>query len=252
MLLVIDHGSDDGSTAELGGVHRLPLPRTPFDDQDRADLVSSLQAGLLKYYDVVIYTDCDEMLVADPARYGGLTAFLSANQAAVIAPTGLNVLHVPAAEPALDLAGPILTQRRHVRFNAGSCKPCVTRVPLRWAPGFHFSDQIPDYRPDLFLFHLGAMDRDITLRRLAVTRSMAWSERAARSWGWHQRVSDAERLERDFLGPARLVAARVAPFDFTADLDRLRASVQLRHGHYEFDYFDGTVTVVPARFQALF
>src|SRR5438132_5203078 len=65
-LFVIDHGSDDGSTQGLPGINLIPLPRTPFDDQTRTEFVTDFQHALLRFYDIVIYTDCDDMLVADP------------------------------------------------------------------------------------------------------------------------------------------------------------------------------------------
>ena len=65
-LFVIDHGSDDGSTAPVSGVTRIPLPRGELDERDRTFLINSLQQGFLRYYDIVIYADCDELLVPDP------------------------------------------------------------------------------------------------------------------------------------------------------------------------------------------
>src|SRR4051794_31559340 len=181
-LFVIDHGSDDGSTTALTGVTVLPLPRTPFDEQTRADFVTDLQHALLRFYSVVIYTDCDEMLVADPRQYESLAAFLLAADSDVIAPTGLNVQHLPAIEPPIDPSVPILGQRRFASFGASLCKPLIARVPLRFVPGFHWCDRVPDYRAELYLFHLKRMDAEVARQRLRLTRDMAWSERALENW----------------------------------------------------------------------
>src|SRR5205814_1216431 len=62
-LFVIDHSSDDGSTGFLFGVNKIPLPRNELDERDRTFFINSLQQGFLRYYDTVIYTDCDELLV---------------------------------------------------------------------------------------------------------------------------------------------------------------------------------------------
>ena len=172
-LFVIDHGSDDGSTDDLAGVNLVPFPRTPFDDQIRIEIVADFQHALLRLYDVVIYTDCDEMLVADPRVHISLAAFLAVVGSDVIAPTGLNLHHLGDIEAPIDLDVPILGQRRYARFASSMCKPSIARVPLLWVPGFHWCDRIPDYRADLFQFHLKSMDRDASLRRLQFTRSMA-------------------------------------------------------------------------------
>ncbi len=39
-LFLIDHGSDDGSTDDLGDVNRIGLPHTPFDDAKKVMCLS--------------------------------------------------------------------------------------------------------------------------------------------------------------------------------------------------------------------
>jgi hypothetical protein len=253
ILFVIDHGSDDGSTQGLAGVNLIPLPRSPFDDQIRVEIVADLQRALLQLYDVVIYTDCDEMLVADPRIHASLTAFLAATESDVIAPIGLNLHHLIGLEPPIDLQEPILGQRRYVRFASSMCKPSITRVPLRWVTGFHYCDRIPDYRRDLFQFHLRWMDMDASLGRLRLTRAMAWSDRALRNnWGPRQRQSDEERIQEEFKEPADSVGSRgTAPFDFDVEMKRLTASVRLQDGLYRADAFRGPIAHVPEAFSAL-
>src|ERR1700733_7899167 len=62
-LFVVDHGSDDGSTDNLGSVNRICIPRDEFDEEQRAIFVSKFQASLLCYYDVVVFSDPDEILI---------------------------------------------------------------------------------------------------------------------------------------------------------------------------------------------
>src|ERR1051326_102476 len=197
MLFVLDHGSDDGTTTGLDGVNVIPLPRTPFDDQARGESIADFQHALLRFYEVVICTDCDEMLVADPRKHASLGAFLASVTSEVIAPTGVNVHHVRGMEDPVDLNAPILGQRRYVRFASGVCKPSVARVPLCWVPGFHWCDRVPDYRTDLYQFHLRRMDITTSLERLRVTRAMPWSERALCNWGFRQRQTDEERIREE-------------------------------------------------------
>jgi glycosyltransferase involved in cell wall biosynthesis len=248
-LFVVDHGSTDGSTRDLQGVHRVPLRRSPFDDSAAVAFMADLQHALLRFYDVVVCTDCDEMLLADPALYPSLAAFLAAVPSPVVAPTGLHLFQADH-EPAIDLAAPILGQRRYVWFGAGMCKPAVTRVPVRWQPGYHCCDRLPDYRSDLFQFHLATMDRAISLARLHLTRTMAWADSALRAGhGGHQRISDAEHLHRSYAVPVRALAtAGPGAFDFTADLRRLIAGIAHVDGFHVPQYFRGTIACIPERF----
>jgi hypothetical protein len=252
-LFIIDHGTDDGSTRGLSGVSVIRLPRTPFDDRTRVELVADIQRGLLRYYDVVIYTDCDEMLIADPRTHTSLTSFLAEVRSEVIAPIGLNVHHIAGSEPPIDLTSPILGQRRFVRFAVSNCKPTIARLPLLWVEGFHWCGKMADYRMDLFQFHLKRMDMTLSLERLRLTRSLEWSERALRSdWGADQRVSDEERIQMEFSLPASEVRANlVVPFDFEREVRRHRDSLQPRGGFIAGDFFRGPMTRVPEAFFGL-
>lgn len=155
-LIVIDDNSADGSTDDLPcTMHRLPPgPWKSKWGMARARLASGLAQGLLACYDVVIFTDVDEFLVPDPARYDGLKHYLRVRaDVDVIAPVAVNLLHHPRVEPDLDPTQPLLTQRRFVKFAPVMCKPLVTRVPAQWTAGFHGIEApfVPD--PVLWMVH---------------------------------------------------------------------------------------------------
>jgi len=253
MLFVIDHGSDDGSTRSRPGVNFVPLPRTPFDDQTRVEIVADFQHALLRVFDVVVYTDCDEMLVADPRAHASLAALLAVAEADVIAPIGLHMQHLLRSEPPIDLSAPILGQRRYARFASGMCKPSIARVPLRWVPGFHWCDRMPEYRTDLYQFHLKWMDMGTSLARLRVTRDMAWSDRALRNnWAPRLRQSDEETIRKNFERPTERVELRgPAPFAFDSEMRRHFDSLRMHHGLYRGDHFRGPIAEVPEVFFGL-
>lgn len=184
---VIDHGSDDGSTAALAPAHRLCLPRSPHDDARRARFVSRLCGGLLEYYDWVLYTDVDEILLPDPRLHADLGELCAQARAEVITAVGLNLHHLPEEAP-IDLAAPLGAQRRWVRFTGALCKPALIRRPVAWTPGFHCADA-PICFEALYLIHLRWCDRDLGLARLAKTRAMPWSDEQAGAW---QRGTDTE------------------------------------------------------------
>jgi hypothetical protein len=171
---VIDHGSDDGSVAGSGPCQVAILPRSPLDEIWRADFVSRLCADLLDRYEAVAYTDVDELLVADPRYFSGLTDLAAGNDADVLTAFGTNMLHV-AGEAPLDLARPISAQRRWTRPFSSLCKPVLTRRKLQWAPGFHTADAASRFG-GLYLFHIAYADNAITARRQAKRRSVTRSE----------------------------------------------------------------------------
>jgi hypothetical protein len=184
---VIDHGSHEPLHLPPG-VNVLRLPRSPHDDPRRAAFISQFAASLLKYYDWIIHTDVDELVLADPQRYPDLPSFCAAAEAPTITAIGLDVQHVPALEAPLNPKRPVGEQRGWVRFTSAMCKPVLSRQAQTWAPGFHCSDQRLVF-DQLYLFHLHWADRDLGLQRLAKTRAMPWGDP---SFGAHQRVTDSE------------------------------------------------------------
>ena len=199
---VLDHGSTDGSTAagRVGEASVLRIPRSPQDDGVRCGFVSDFCAALLSWYDAVIYTDVDELLVADPAVHGSLSALVATLEGdAVVTAAGLDVIHVPDREAPLDWNRPVSSQRDWLRFSSAMCKPVIIRRRVRWAPGFHCIDAPPRFGP-LFLLHLRYADLGYGLVRLGRTRTQAWITPQA---GSHQRMPDRD-WEAMLLGMARL------------------------------------------------
>ncbi|WP_336945522.1 glycosyltransferase family 2 protein [Asaia sp. HN010] len=184
---VIDHGTDDGSTDALP-CNRLRIPRSPQDDAQRTRAISAFCAGLLEWYETVLYCDVDEILVADPACFPSLPALCASRSAPYLTAIGFDLIHHAEQEPDLDFNRPLSLQRKSLRFSAAMCKPCLIRTPATWSPGFHsVKESLPSPDPALMLFHLRYSDLKEGLRRLARTRKQAWCSRQA---GAHQRMSN--------------------------------------------------------------
>ena len=252
-LFVIDHGSDDGSTEHLPGVSKIPVPRDKLDEIDRVFLVSSLQHGFLRYYDVVIYTDCDELLVPDPAIASTLDAYLSRTDYPYASPIGLNLLHMIDIEPPLDLTRPILRQRRYCQFASQLCKPVITRVPVNWQPGFHSCDREFHIDRHLYLFHLKQIDKDQALRRLQLSRTLQWSKLAidANHWG-HHRFDDERFLREFFIDPSNELKCGLGPFTFEVEIAKVYSEAQEISGAFHLPGFRSRVMEIPERFRSVF
>jgi hypothetical protein len=185
---IVDHGSDDGSTEGLGRINVLRIPRSPQDDPRRAAFVSEYCAALLQWYDWVVYSDIDELLVADPRYHAGLAGLCAAATEPVLTAVGLDVQHLPQEEPGIDPSRLISLQRRWAMMTTSMCKPLLISKPVVWTPGFHTCDAPVVFAP-LFLFHLRHYDLEQGLRRMAKTRAMAWQYAYA---GSHQKLSDQQ------------------------------------------------------------
>ena len=186
---VVDHGTNDGSTNDLRGAHRIGLPRSALDNTKRAQFIAEFCGALLKYYDYVMYTDSDEIVLADPAEYGSLLEYINGrDRAPVTTVLGLNLIHRLHHETVIDLSRPILGQRRWAFATASMCKPLLIREPVAWSPGFHSSRHSVVF-DGLFLFHLAYYDLRTALRRQEKRRR---TEKKTHDTALHHRVGDDE------------------------------------------------------------
>lgn len=255
-LFVIDHSSSDGSTSDLGLVNKLWFSREELDEHKRCVFMASFVKGLLEYFDTVIYTDGDEMLVPDLGIYKDLKDYLEKNDFEYIAPIGLNVTHVISMEAPLNLAWPILRQRRFARFSASMCKPLITRVPIVWGTGFHASDKPIKIDPNLYNLHLRHMDYNIGIQKQKLTREMTWAASSlAANHGAHARYDDTRFIREAFLDPNNLATNPqhgVQPFEFSKEIARFESEVTHREGIYYGPHFTGKMVEIPERLRTAF
>jgi hypothetical protein len=207
---VIDHGSTDGSTENLGAVNVLRLPRSPYDPVQQSDFNSKFCASLLCWYDWILYSDVDEIFLPDPAVAGTLLEYCQNPLPEVVTAIGMNVLHAFPEEGDIDLARPITEQRRYAAVSSPVSKPNLLRRPVTWSPGSH-SGNCRTVFDDLYMFHLRWFDLGLGMQRLDRTRKMAWARDGA---GSHQRVED-EKMMALFHGFARLTKINGVPFSRT-------------------------------------
>jgi hypothetical protein len=250
-LYVVDHGSDDGSTA--GVVNRIRLPRDGgYDEVDRCNFVAELHAALLRFFDVVIYTDCDEIIVPDPAKHRGLRAYIEAREplARPVAPAGVNLYQRLGCEARLDFAVPILAQRRHCFFHSPLCKPTVAAARTEWTAGFHGMRGAFDVDPDLVMFHLKFADLGRSLGRVALTRDMAWTARTIEA-GYGSNWRESEDQVRGTFD--RWSALEPAPFELAPLVARAQpAEPPPAGGVHRLANLQGPPMIVPERFRAAF
>jgi hypothetical protein len=191
-LFIIDDGSIDGSTSDSRIVNLVKKDRTLFDEHDRSSLVSSFHRRLLSYYDVVIYTDVDELIVIDPLVGMSLREYLSSDVFEHKNVIGLNILQEIGREHPIDLNQPLLEQRKFAQFHLIYCKPAISKVPMIWGPGFHHARQRdPLYDPNLFLFHLRAIDVALAKERHRAHNPLVFSANAffqehSPQFGWSE------------------------------------------------------------------
>jgi hypothetical protein len=248
-LFVLDLGSDDGSTSNLGLANRVRIPREEeFNEDRRCTFINRFQASLLCYYDVVIFSDPDEILIPDPEKFSGLREFVKERCDQFVTAVGVEVQHLVDAESDIDLNLPILSQRRYVRFAADYCKTLISRVPLVWMPGFHSCNYPPSIDRDLFMFHLKTVDRKLALEHLRRRQSYKWSERHIKAgFGYQDRLGETQFISKFFPFSSETIKSLPSGgFDFSSDLARMATDRP-----NATTWFKGSLAVIPEKFHKL-
>jgi hypothetical protein len=200
-IYVLDHGSNDGSTAG-GGFVRIPVEHPVVDWGWHRDAIQAQQHALLERYDTVLVTDVDEIVAPDPAT-GDLGAYLAAFAASgrdFVTCRGYEVIHMRDQEPPFDPARGVLAQRGWWFFNPAYSKPLLARVPMHWHGGMHNrTDGLVAEDGCLHLLHLHRMDYDLCLARHQQRVSVPWNARDwNEGWGYQNRIVEPESFARWF------------------------------------------------------
>ncbi len=253
-LFVVDLGTNDGSTNNLGEVNKIPLPRESFDEYQKTGFINSLCQGLLLYYDTVIYTDADELVVPDPSIYPTLRHYVEQRDFNYASCIGLNMLHIISQEDPLDLTQPILAQRRYALFVSAQCKPLVTRVPLTWSPGFHCADRPPQIDPNLYVFHNKMIDYTLSMQRHRISRTASYSERTVHAgMGAHSRYGIERFVRECFFDPVNMLNQSGAqPFEFSKEIEYINAGVSESNGIHQIPMNLQKLVEIPENFKAAY
>ncbi len=249
-LYIADRGSNDGSIDNIGKANLIRLPRNEFDEFEKTEFINSMHAALLNFYDAVIYTDCDEFLVPDPDKYSDLRHYIAEMPGDFVRAVGVDVLHVLNKEFPIDLTRPILSQRRFGKFGSASCKALISKVPLRWLPGFHSCNQKVPVDPELTMFHLKFMDYNIAMQRQLINIDTVWSERSLKqNFGQHHRWDIHTFVHNGFFVPTD-VANRNAygAFEFSAEIAAFESRSELANGYWYIPMDIHKFVTIPDRF----
>ncbi len=210
-------------------------------DRYRAKLVSGYAKSLLsdKGYKVVVAHDIDEYLVLDPSLSGTLADYLlGLGSKPSISALGVDVVHHPLKEQAIDTKLPFLSQRNYAVISARHTKAVVATEPVVWGAGFH---RVKGYGsnidPNLFLFHCGMIDIDTAYNKI--------KERDRNRWGWRGHFRNRKMV-------FELVSNR-QPYDADIVFSRARISQTIFRPFFIWSkkalIFKKTVIRVPERFK---
>jgi hypothetical protein len=166
------------------------IPSVPFDDDFKSMALSSLAKSLLHCYEVVVTSDCDELLVGFGIRTKDILPKLRA-ASGVIAPIGFEVVQHLEKEKPFDPSAPVQSQRNYGFFASGYTKPVIWKKRTEFGAGLHRTRDGFSYDVSLGLLHLRSVDASISEERAAQRRSYSLSESQVmlgRGANWQRQV----------------------------------------------------------------
>jgi hypothetical protein len=176
-IFVIDHGSKVNLIPE--GVNRIYVPRDrPFSEIARLDLIQKITQGLLSYYDLGVYADCDELISFRDVDFDSLTS---------------TVTYVAGFEVFLSKSSQIIGV-----LNPLECKPLIFKKTPAWSLGFHSSNAKPSTLR-IPMAHIRYFDKELSrdrlIGRMAVHSNM---DKAEGSKGIDAHWGDGDRELNEF------------------------------------------------------
>lgn len=248
-LFIIDSGSSLPAPVNLDGINVIRLPNIPFDDKNKSFALSSLQQTLTRYYDFVVVSDCDEILVANPEKYVDLKDYMQKTGVEYATAIGLNVVHALDREAPINYHLPLLSQRHHAIFNSYETKTLISRVPLRWSPGLHYINAPQYFDTDLFNFHLKLFDYETAMKRHQKNQANIWKNEDDITISHHH--TSLERFFESTFQPVMNMLAKniMDKFNFEEKIKSLKENiVQDAEGFFSFNKEEYQFVKIPPIF----
>lgn len=168
-LFVFSHGNDPKHREIATGANVINVPRDPTMvkfDRRRWTMLSAFTSGMLQFYNWMLVTDIDEMVIVDPDVAPSLTTYLRnsfpkiSDAPSSICPFALNIIHIPEEETLpIEPGQTILSRRRYFAPSRVYSKPTLVRQPVGFGPGGHRNNLgLRTLSDDLYLVHLKYFD----------------------------------------------------------------------------------------------
>jgi len=204
-VYILDNSSTDNSVVELRSlwphVHiDTAEHKQDFDADWMRKTVEKKQGELLGSYEVVLFSEADEFLIPDLGVHSSIYEYCSKLATGDIPQPnmparrarGLGAVHQVGTEPPFDGSTPLLLNRSTMHDLPRYSKTLVTKVPLRYRNGFHYTysksgvaEQKKPIDPQLSMLHMLHFDIDVFSQR-CIDREAQFGAQANKAWqGYH-------------------------------------------------------------------
>jgi len=199
-IYVLDHQSNDGSTNNLDvNVIRIDY-KLAFDHHWLVQTVQQQQTKLLEEYESVLFAEVDEIIytVNEPLNII-IDKFLNDEKVHVQTCTNRELVQNLEMELPLNNYDLILEKRNYWIVDLLYNKTLLSKVPLNWSLGFHYSNNYPtNYTYDLRMLHLHRFDFEMMYKR-NIHRLIGTEIKNDGANGFQNKLTEREDLMNFFL-----------------------------------------------------
>jgi len=197
-VFVIDNDSTDGCTIGCQNIISAPM-KYDFDHAAIRACVHEEMALLLESYDYVMFTDVDEIVSPNLAKYAGIEGFIdhweSLSPTEAIHGVGWQIITDKKA-PEIHAYDPLLWQREQMVQLSNFYKPVISTKPVKSFTDYNSSTCACSA---LYIFHLNHISYEESLRKWELEKTYKWNPRdLATTNSWQHRIKSKSDFNKYF------------------------------------------------------
>lgn len=193
-IYILDHDTDDGSTNNLDvNVEKLDY-KIHFDHFWLIEVIQNKQKKLLESYDCVIFAESDELIYCpDRNLKDVIDEFINNLDCSFITCTAYE-LKQNNTETQLSPEEDIFKKRNYWFRTPTYDKTLITKIPLKYGPGFHSCDYIQkNFYYNVKLCHLHRCDIELMIQR-HIERATKWNLKDDGAAGYQHKIVNKEEI----------------------------------------------------------
>jgi hypothetical protein len=201
-IYVFNHRTTDGSLDACKKIFSfnvidLDYPYS-FDHKWFQFVINNTQRKLLEFYEHVVFTDIDEIILPDSEKYSGLDDYIDKLKTKYVRCKGYDLIHMKEKEPAFDSTKSVLVQRNYWYPTHWYDKTLISSIPLSWRKGNHQITKIRSNRDNnLLLIHLHKLDFDMCWNKNLEKAKLNWNEEDIRkNQGFQNRINQMDEFKK--------------------------------------------------------
>lgn len=199
-IFVFDHLTSDGSTDNLDvKTAKLNSYNKIFNHSWLKNTVEKIQKKLLEHYEIVVFTEVDELLYDINMSLDKKIEIFSESKDQYLTCTAFELFHQIDIEKEFDPSKHFILQRNYWFRDPGYDKTLITKIPLEYSIGFHnILNKQSNFSEGLYMLHIRRLDLNLRIEKHNFRFKNCSFDENDQS-GYHNKLNDHENIKKWFL-----------------------------------------------------